>query len=68
MLICFLLADRRVKILADRGVHARVGPDGWEPIGREMEQAFRNGASAQVTRPTGSDGAPTFLPFTSGSP
>jgi len=43
VLIYLLLADRRVEILADRGVHARVGPSGWEPIGREMEQAFRKG-------------------------
>jgi len=43
VLIYLLMADRRVEILADRGVHARVGPKGWEPIGHEMEQAFRNG-------------------------
>jgi len=43
VLIYLLLADRQVEILADRGVHARVGPEGWEPIGREMERALRNG-------------------------
>jgi uncharacterized membrane protein len=43
VLIYLLLADRNVEILADRGVHARVGPEGWEPIGREMERAFRDG-------------------------
>ena len=43
VLIYLLLADRDVEILADRGVHARVGPEGWEAICRQMEQAFRSG-------------------------
>jgi uncharacterized membrane protein len=43
VLIYLLLADRRVEILADRGVHARVGPQGWEPIGRAMEQELHRG-------------------------
>ena len=43
VLIYLLLADRDVEILADRGVHAHVGPQGWETICREMEQAFRAG-------------------------
>ncbi len=30
VLIYLLLADRDVEIVADRGVHARVGKDGWE--------------------------------------
>jgi len=43
VLIYLLMADRRVEIRADRGVHAHVGPKGWESIGHEIEQAFRNG-------------------------
>ncbi|MCE9633017.1 MAG: TPM domain-containing protein [Methylophilales bacterium] len=43
VLIYLLLADRRVEIIADRGIHARVGDDGWGSICREMEAAFRAG-------------------------
>ena len=43
VLIYLLLADRDVEILADRGVHARVGSQGWETICRAMEDAFRAG-------------------------
>lgn len=43
VLIYLLLADHDVEIVADRGVHALVGSDGWEAICREMEAEFRNG-------------------------
>lgn len=43
VLIYLLLADRDVEIVADRGIHARLGNAGWEPICRDMEQAFREG-------------------------
>ncbi len=43
VLIYLLLADRDVEIVADRGVHARVGPEGWEQICQAMEVAFRRG-------------------------
>jgi len=43
VLIYLLLADRRVEIIADRGIHARVGEEGWGSICREMEAAFRGG-------------------------
>ncbi|MEN6628312.1 MAG: TPM domain-containing protein [Sulfuricella sp.] len=43
VLIYLLLADRRVEIVADRGVHRDVGAQGWEAICREMEQKFRLG-------------------------
>jgi uncharacterized membrane protein len=43
VLIYLLLADRDVEIVADRGVHARVGKDGWEQVCRTMEEAFRRG-------------------------
>lgn len=41
VLIYLLLADRRVEIVADRGIHRDVGPPGWDKICREMEQAFK---------------------------
>lgn len=40
-LIYLLLADRRVEIVADRGIHARVAPPEWESICRMMEKHFR---------------------------
>lgn len=43
VLIYLLLADRDVEIIADRGVHRRVGDEKWETICREMEAAFRAG-------------------------
>jgi len=43
VLIYLLLADRHVEIVADRGVHARVGSQEWETICRQMEAAFRQG-------------------------
>lgn len=47
VLIYLLLADRRVEIVADRGIHARVGDAGWEGICHEMETAFRSGQFEQ---------------------
>jgi hypothetical protein len=41
VLIYLLLADRRVEIVADRGIHTRVGEQGWRAICSEMEKAFR---------------------------
>ncbi|MDD2915999.1 MAG: TPM domain-containing protein [Gallionella sp.] len=43
VLIYLLLADRDVEIVADRGIHAKLGKDIWEEICREMEAAFSNG-------------------------
>jgi uncharacterized membrane protein len=43
VLIYLLLADRDVEIVADRGIHARVGAAAWEAICRAMEAAFRAG-------------------------
>lgn len=43
VLIYLLLADRRVEIVADRGIHARVGEAQWQTICREMEIHFRAG-------------------------
>jgi uncharacterized membrane protein len=47
VLIYLLLAERDVEIVADRGIHARVGDAGWQAICREMEAAFRAGAFEQ---------------------
>jgi len=42
-LIYLLLADRDVEIIADRGIDAKVGAEGWERICRAMEAEFRSG-------------------------
>ncbi|TPW12566.1 MAG: hypothetical protein FD130_1736 [Halothiobacillaceae bacterium] len=41
VLIYLLLADRDVEIVADRGIHAKVGSPAWETICRTMEAAFK---------------------------
>jgi uncharacterized membrane protein len=43
VLIYLLLADRDVEIVADRGIDAKVGAEGWETICRAMETDFRAG-------------------------
>ena len=43
VLIYLLLADRDIEIVADRGVHAKVGVHEWEKICRNMETAFKHG-------------------------
>lgn len=43
VLIYLLLADHDVEIIADRGIHVRLGQEVWEAICREMEAAFRAG-------------------------
>jgi uncharacterized membrane protein YgcG len=43
VLIYLLLADRDVEIVADRGIHVRLGREVWETICRDMEAAFRKG-------------------------
>ena len=47
VLVYLLLADRDVEIVADRGVHARVGAPAWEAVCRRMEAAFREGRFAE---------------------
>lgn len=44
VLIYVQLADRQVEILADQGIHARVGDAVWQAICKNMEEAFRAGA------------------------
>ncbi|HTR59517.1 MAG TPA: TPM domain-containing protein [Casimicrobiaceae bacterium] len=41
VLVYLLLADRAVEIVADRGIHRRVGDASWQAICRRMEQAYR---------------------------
>jgi uncharacterized membrane protein len=41
LLIYLLLADRAVEIVADRGIHAKVGTEEWSKVCRQMEAAFR---------------------------
>lgn len=43
VLIYLLLADRKVEIIADRGIHARVGKTDWANICQVMESKFRTG-------------------------
>jgi uncharacterized membrane protein len=43
VLIYLLLADRRVEIVADRGIDAKVGAAGWAKICADMETDFRSG-------------------------
>ena len=43
VLIYLLLADHDVEIIADRGIHVRLGQEVWEAICHEMEAAFRAG-------------------------
>ncbi len=43
VLIYLQLIDRRVEIVADRGINARVGQQFWNGICRSMEAAFRSG-------------------------
>jgi len=47
VLIHVLLADRSVEIVADRGIHARVGEAEWSRICRAMEAAFGQGRFEQ---------------------
>jgi uncharacterized membrane protein len=46
VLIYLLLADRKVEIVADRGIDAYVGASGWQTICGEMESDFKAGKFA----------------------
>ena len=43
VLIYLLLADRKVEIVADRGIDAHVGREGWQKICAAMEGDFKRG-------------------------
>ena len=47
VLIYLLLADRRVEIVADRGITARVPETQWQATCRTMESHFREGRFAE---------------------
>ena len=53
LLIYVLLADQAVEIVADRGIHAKVGADEWQKICLKMEsdfaqRSFKHGACAGI--------------------
>jgi uncharacterized membrane protein len=43
VLIYLLLADRKVEIVADRGIDAKVGAAGWAKICADMQADFKSG-------------------------
>lgn len=47
VLIYLLLADKRVEIVADRGIHNKVGDIAWEAICGEMQRAYAAGRFEQ---------------------
>ena len=47
VLLYLLLADHDVEIVADRGIHQRVGDAGWQAICHKMEDRFRDGRYAE---------------------
>lgn len=49
VLVYLLLADRQVEIVADRGIHSRVGEKAWHEVCSRMERAFRNGRFKEGT-------------------
>lgn len=43
VLLYVLLADRKVEIIADRGIHRQVGEERWRAICKEIELRYRRG-------------------------
>jgi uncharacterized membrane protein len=43
VLLYVLLADRKVEIVADRGIHRHVGDERWRAICKEIELRYRRG-------------------------
>ena len=43
VLIYLQMVDRRLEIVADRGINARVDQGEWDAICRRMEESFRSG-------------------------
>ena len=43
VLIYLQLLDRRVEIVADRGIHRRVGDDFWNAVCERLQASFRDG-------------------------
>jgi uncharacterized membrane protein len=49
VLVYLLLADRDVEIVADRGIHRKVGDASWHAICTTMEAAYREGRFEEGT-------------------
>lgn len=49
VLVYVLLADRKVEIVADRGIHRHVGNERWSAICREIELHYRKNDFASGT-------------------
>ncbi|MDQ6620299.1 MAG: TPM domain-containing protein [Pseudomonadota bacterium] len=47
VLVYVLVADRKVEIIADRGIHRSVAAGTWEGVCRTMEAAFREARFAE---------------------
>jgi len=47
VLIYVQLVDRRIEIVADRGISARVDQSEWDAICRQMQQSFKRGQYAE---------------------
>ncbi len=47
VLVYLLLADHDIEIVADRGIHARVGSGAWDAVAQSMEAAFGQGRFEQ---------------------
>jgi putative membrane protein len=45
VLIFLALFERRVEVLADAGIHARVAPDEWQGIAADLAAGIRRGAA-----------------------
>lgn len=43
VLIYLLLAERRIEVLADRGLHQRTAPETWQALTRQLSQALQAG-------------------------
>jgi uncharacterized membrane protein len=44
VLIYILMAERKLEIVADRGIHAQVGEQAWQAIAEQAARGFRDGA------------------------
>ena len=47
VLVYLLLAEHRIEVLADRGIHRRVGAQRWQQLVAQMGEAFRAGQFEQ---------------------
>jgi len=43
VLVCLMFAERRIEIVADRGMAHRVAQETWQAISDGMEQALKSG-------------------------